>query len=1108
MSTAAIQETSPSQPGLLVFAVASVFAALFAKRAAFMIGMGARAQLRATMGAAVCVAVGLREAMGAPLSLDVVVDSLPRTRRVGLVRDAALWERENLVAVERWLRMQKSFVWVYELGGMSDLMGGAPLTRWVFGEGAGVSLGALAWMVKGHVFRVSRGRGALAVSALRGDAVDAPWTRREWQRSVRRDVTVETTWNWWRFSGRGPGQLQVRLGEPNFDALLGATLEQIEGDWRSPPILAGAIAEVFYEGGQEDAHEFLMELLDPDRAEQTAAPFLFVNASVIKCGGERCDGRKTVKNARPQTCLQVPVLTEAGVAITTTQRAINEAYSESELEASYLWRCPRACGHGRARKLAVMSAAPEVLWLQLKRWTWDVATRREVLVGVGDAMRRRAAALEMARCKVLYLRCSDGAGCAADCTASAIGSAVCGDGALVGEKGQVKAPEDSVGDEVPEADAMQRAFYNVRVDETSRDPRRAREILVAAAAVGVRRHPTVPADPNDPAQPWSQALAEDMAVELPAVHCAFVGCTWQSDAADDMCGHVREVHGAVVLPIAELIHPADEDEDIRITAAQLTQSGIQKVRAADVERDNSDADGARPEAQLTAGGQEDAHEFLMELLDPDRAEQTAAPFLFVNASVIKCGGERCDGRKTVKNARPQTCLQVPVLTEAGVAITTTQRAINEAYSESELEASYLWRCPRACGHGRARKLAVMSAAPEVLWLQLKRWTWDVATRREVLVGVGDAMRRRAAALEMARCKVLYLRCSDGAGCAADCTASAIGSAVCGDGALVGEKGQVKAPEDSVGDEVPEADAMQRAFYNVRVDETSKDPRRAREILVAAAAVGVRRHPTVPADPNDPAQPWSQALAEDMAVELPAVHCAFVGCTWQSDAADDMCGHVREVHGAVVLPIAELIHPADEDEDIRITAGSTNVAVSGASPSEGAHPRASLQAPRHGPPPPGPAAGGAGALELHRPNDTVILRCVPRELSRDALVELLGTAGLAGRFNFVYMPMDFTLQQCIGYALVGLESRADGDLLIERLPEFEPAWSAPPATLEEHIERYRNSPVMHPKMPDAYKPAVFAGGHRVAFPEPTRPIRAPRIRHMKPPPREAWRVAPH
>ncbi|CAK0810212.1 unnamed protein product [Prorocentrum cordatum] len=126
---------------------------------------------------------------------------------------------------------------------------------------------------------------------------------------------------------------------------------------------------------------------------------------------------------------------------------------------------------------------------------------------------------------------------------------------------------------------------------------------------------------------------------------------------------------------------------------------------------------------------------------------------------------------------------------------------------------------------------------------------------------------------------------------------------------------------SPGHKKPEhaTDAMQQAFYTVGVDAASKDPRRTREVLVAAAAASVRRHPTVPADPDDPAQPWSQALAEDMAVELPVVHCAFVGCTWRSEVVGELCGHVREVHGSVVLPIAELVHPADEDEDLRITA---------------------------------------------------------------------------------------------------------------------------------------------------------------------------------------------
>ncbi|CAK0877395.1 unnamed protein product, partial [Prorocentrum cordatum] len=157
-------------------------------------------------------------------------------------------------------------------------------------------------------------------------------------------------------------------------------------------------------------------------------------------------------------------------------------------------------------------------------------------------------------------------------------------------------------------------------------------------------------------------------------------------------------------------------------------------------------------------------------------------------------------------------------------------------------------------------------------------------------------------------------CGDAAGCAADCAGSAIGSAAGGGGNAAGEKGKEKDPSGSVGDGAPPADAMQQAFYNVGVDAASKDPRRTREVLVAAAAASVRRHPPVPADPDDPAQPWSQALAEDMAVELPVVHCAFVGCTWRSEVEGELCGHVREVHGSVVLPIAELVHPADVDEE--------------------------------------------------------------------------------------------------------------------------------------------------------------------------------------------------
>ena len=131
---------------------------------------------------------------------------------------------------------------------------------------------------------------------------------------------------------------------------------------------------------------------------------------------------------------------------------------------------------------------------------------------------------------------------------------------------------------VPAADSMQEAFYQVGVDAASKDPRRARERLVAAAAARVRRHPTVPADPEDPSQPWAKALAEDMAVDLPRVHCAFAGCTWRSEVVDELYEHVAKEHRDIVLPIAEMVNPLDEEERLRVEAAyhEIVGSAIRK----------------------------------------------------------------------------------------------------------------------------------------------------------------------------------------------------------------------------------------------------------------------------------------------------------------------------------------------------------------------------------------------------------------------------------------------------------------------------------------------------------------------------------------------------
>ena len=67
------------------------------------------------------------------------------------------------------------------------------------------------------------------------------------------------------------------------------------------------------------------------------------------------------------------------------------------------------------------------------------------------------------------------------------------------------------------------------------------------------------------------------------------------------------------------------------------------------------------------------------------------------------------------------------------------------------------------------------------------------------------------------------------------------------------------------------------------------------------------------------------------------------------------------------------------------------------------------------------------------------------------------------------------------------------------------WGHPLQGLPAHIERFRNSPVMHESVPERCKPALFSGGRWVPFPPPTAAIRAPEV---APQPRPQWpEVAP-
>jgi hypothetical protein len=136
--------------------------------------------------------------------------------------------------------------------------------------------------------------------------------------------------------------------------------------------------------------------------------------------------------------------------------------------------------------------------------------------------------------------------------------------------------------------------------------------------------------------------------------------------------------------------------------------------------------------------------------------------------------------------------------------------------------------------------------------------------------------------------------------------------------------------------------------------------------------------------------------------------------------------------------------------------------------------------------------------------TVMLRDLPEDYTRASLLKLLATQGFFGRFDFVYLPIDFKHQKNLGYALVNLVSASEAlrfTAHFENFPisgvssgqNFSVRWCSPQQGLEAHVQRYRNSPVMHESVPEEWRPLLFSHGVQVAFPSPTQKIKAPKVK---------------
>merc|ERR1712070_514644 len=136
-------------------------------------------------------------------------------------------------------------------------------------------------------------------------------------------------------------------------------------------------------------------------------------------------------------------------------------------------------------------------------------------------------------------------------------------------------------------------------------------------------------------------------------------------------------------------------------------------------------------------------------------------------------------------------------------------------------------------------------------------------------------------------------------------------------------------------------------------------------------------------------------------------------------------------------------------------------------------------------------------EEHR--TTVVITDIASNCTRDGLLAQLDDAGLAGQYDFVYLPVSFETLATHGYGIVNFVSTDAAQILMKTSPNSV-SFSDQRQGLEGHVANFQDSSLMHEGVPDQFKPVLFKNGHRIPFPAPTRPTRMPR--ELK---RAIWRM---
>jgi len=133
------------------------------------------------------------------------------------------------------------------------------------------------------------------------------------------------------------------------------------------------------------------------------------------------------------------------------------------------------------------------------------------------------------------------------------------------------------------------------------------------------------------------------------------------------------------------------------------------------------------------------------------------------------------------------------------------------------------------------------------------------------------------------------------------------------------------------------------------------------------------------------------------------------------------------------------------------------------------------------------------------------------MSRRCFEELLDAEGFAGMYNFLHVSSDVKAGVCYGEGLINLINTVEAERFVDHFHGF--TWSDADMKqplgvhtseslqgLDDLVERYRNSPLMHKSVPADMRPSIYCSGVLAAFPSPTvrlRPLRVRGSQHRKP-----------